>query len=402
MIRLSDTQYFYDPDEVSRIVGPYPSLSACISKYRREESLSNSCSKNFPYARKSYREIYRVLGVEHLQELLPAFETCLANDFEPSGLFKPAASEFHSTLSTIFAARWFLERGYAVSDCDILRGQERIFDLIACNSYNNFLVEVYSPRSWEGFDDFYEELRLALKHLDCPYNFSYRLNINLADPDYERGILHFKPWEFSEAMETPDRRFAVIKKIRGGVLGKLGTNTSPFEFDTDVTAKRTATRINIRVDDINQDLGRLPVRLFDGGYPLTGYSPERMFDRDLERKVVGKKLQRRQLPYEKPKDGVRVLLVDVTRLTFLTDEAQYPYYRKSFLDSIERHLLNRIGPERRVDLVMFAKMRLDPEVIFCCACGPDGESEIAAFVGDRRKLQVLRRSSEFVVAGPGF
>ena len=185
-------------------------------------------------------------------------------------------------------------------------------------------------------------------------------------------------------------------------LQRLRTDTSPFEFDTDVTAKRTATRINIRVDDINQDFGRLPVRLFDGGYPLTGYSPERMFDQVLQRKVVGKKLQRRQLPYEKPKDGVRVLLIDVTRLTFLTDEAQYPCYRKSFLDSIERHLLNRIGPERRVDLVMFAKMRLDPEIIFCCACGPDGESEMAAFVGDDRKLKVGRRSGEFVVAGQGF
>jgi hypothetical protein len=319
-----------------------------------------------------------------------------------SGLFKSAAPEFHSTLSTIFAARWFLERGYAVSNCDILRGQERIFDLIAYNSYNNYLVEVYSPRSWEGFDDFYEELRLALKHLDCPYNFSYRVNINLAAPDYDRGILHFKPWEFSEVMETAEHRFAVIKKIRGGVLGKLGTNTSPFEFDTDVTAKRTATRINIRVDDINQDLGRLPVRLFDGGYPLTGYSPERMFDRDLGRKVVGKKLQRKQLPYIKPKGGVRVLLVDVTRLRYVTDEAQFTYYRNSFLESIERHLLNRIGPERGVDLVIFAKMSLDPEIVFCCAFGTSGESEMAAFVGDARKIEIIRRSGEFVVASQRF
>lgn len=161
MTLINDTQYFYDPDEVSRIVGPYPSLSTCISKYRQEESLSNSCSKNFPYARKSYREIYRVLGIEHLQELLPAFETCLANDFEPSGLFKLAASDFHSTLSTVFSARWFLERGYVVNNCDPVRGRERIFDFIAGNSYNNFLVEVYCPRSWEGFHDFYEELRLA-------------------------------------------------------------------------------------------------------------------------------------------------------------------------------------------------------------------------------------------------
>jgi hypothetical protein len=153
---------------------------------------------------------------------------------------------------------------------------------------------------------------------------------------------------------------------------------------------------------VNQDLGRLPVRLFDGGYPLTGYSPERMFDRDLGRKVVGKKLQRKQLPYIKPKGGVRVLLVDVTRLRYLTDEAQFTYYRNSFSESIERHLLNRIGPERRVDLVMFAKMRLDPEIVFCCACGTRGESEIAAFLGDDRKPKVVRRSGEFVVAGQGF
>ena len=401
MIRLSDTQYFYDPEEVSRIVAPYPYLSSCMSKYRQEEGSSTTFSKNFPYARKSYREIYRVLGghYHYLQELLSAFETCLANDFEPTGLFKPAASQFYSMLSTVIVARWFLERGYAVSNCDIVRGQERIFDLIACNFHNNFLVEVYSPRSWEGFDDFYGELRLALKHLDCPYNFSYRVNIKLAEPDCERGSLHFKPWEFSEVMKTAESRFAVIKKIRVGVLDKLGTDTSPFEFDTDVTAKRTATRINIRVDDINQDLGRLPVRLFDGGCPLTGYPPERMFDRDLRRKVVGKKLQRKQLPYKKPKGGVLVLLVDVTRLTYLTDEARFTYYRNSFLESIERHLMDRIGPERGVDLVIFTKMSLDPEIIFCCACRPDGESEIAAFVGDRRKLQVLRRSGEFVVAG---
>jgi hypothetical protein len=399
MTRVNETQYFYDPDEVSRIVGPYPSLSTCISKYRREESLSNSCSKNFPYARKSYREIYRVLGVEHLQELLPAFETCLANDFEPVGLFKPAASEFYSTLSVVFAARWFLERGYAVSGCDTVRGQERIFDFIARSSDNTFLIEVYSPRSWEGFHDFYEELRLALKHLDCPYNFSYRVNINLAEPNYELGILHFNPRDFSDAMETPERRFSVIRKIRDSVSDRLGTDTLPFEFDTDVTAKRTATRINIKVDDINRELGRLPDRLLDGGcYSLTGYAPERMFDRDLGRKVVGKKLQRKQLPYKKLKGETRVLLVDVTRLTYLTDEVQFTYYRNSFLESIERHLMDRIGSERGVDLVIFAKMSLDSEIVFCCACGTGGEREMAAFVGEDRKLKIVRRSGEFVVA----
>lgn len=203
-------------------------------------------------------------------------------------------------------------------------------------------------------------------------------------------------------METPERRFAVIRTIRDSVLDNLVTDASPLEFDTDVTAKRTTTRINIRVDDINQDLGRLPVRLPGGYYSLTGHSPENMFERDLRRKVVGKKLQRKQLPYKKPKDGSRVLLVDVTRLTYLTDEAQYPYYRKSFLESIERHLMDRIGPERGVDLVIFAKMSLDPEIVFCCAFGTSGESEMAAFVGDYRKLKVIRRSGEFVVAGQEF
>ena len=401
MIRLSDTQYFYDPDDVSRIVEPYPYLRSCIAKYRREDSSSSNCSKNFPYVRKSYREIYRVLGghSEWLQELLPVLEKCLANEFEPTGLFRPAASEFYSTLSVVFAARWFLEREYGVSSCDTLRGQGRIFDFIARNSDNNFLIEVYSPRSWEGFHDFDDELRLALGHLDCPYDFSYRVNINLAEPDFERGILHFDPWDFSDAMETPERRFAIIRQIRESVLDKLGTAASPFAFDTDVAGKRTTTRVNLKVKNISQDLGRLPDRLGVGLSSLSGYAPERMFDHVLERKVAGKKLHRGQLPYEKPKDGVRVLLVDISRLTFLTDEPQHPAYQKSFLDTIERHLAERIGPEQQVDLIMFAKMSLDPQFVFCCACGSEGESQIAAFFGDGRKLQVLRRSSEFVVVG---
>jgi len=403
MISLSETPYFYDPDQITQIVAPYPYLHCSIEKYRREDSFSTSLSKNFPYARKSYREIYRVLGgdSEHLQELLPALETCLANDFEPIGLFKPAASDFSSTLSVVFAARWFLERGYAVSGCDTERGPGRIFDFIARNSDNNFLIEVYSPRSWEGFHDFDDELRLALGHLDCPYDFSYGVNINLAQPDFERGILHFDPWDFSEVMETPERRFAIIRQIREDMLDKLGAAASPFAFDTAVTGNRTTTRINIKVKDISRDLGRLPARLGVGFFSLTGYAPERMFDHVLQRKVVGKKLHRRQLPYKKPKDGVRVLLIDVSRLTFLTDEQQNPCYRKFFLDTIERHLLERIGPEQRVDLITFVKMNLDPQFVFCCARGADGESEIASFLGDGQKLEVLRRISEFVIAGQG-
>jgi len=366
-----------------------------------EESSSSHCSKNFPSARKSFREIYRILGSKHSQELLPALEKCLANDFEPIGLFKPAAAEFCSTLSVVFAARWFLERGYAVRGCDSQRGQERIFDFIARNSDNNFLIEVYSPRSWEGFHDFEDELRLTLGHIDCPYDFSYHVNINLAQPDFERGILHFDPWEFSEAMETPDRRFAIIRQIRDGVLEKLGTATSPFAFDTDVTGKRSTTRISIKVKDISRNLGRLPARSGLQFFSLSGYAPERMFDHVLQRRVVGKKLHRGQLPHKKPKDGVRVLLIDLTRLTFLTDEPQYPAYRKFFLDSIERHLLKRIGAEQAVDLIIFAKMSLDPQFVFCCASGADGESEITNFLGDGQDLKVLRRIGEFVIAGLG-
>jgi hypothetical protein len=208
------------------------------------------------------------------------------------------------------------------------------------------------------------ELRLTIGHLDCPYDFSYRMNVNLAQPDFERGILHFDPWDFSEAMETPEHRFSIIRQIREGVLDKLEATASPFVFDTDVTGNRTKTRINIKVEDISRDLGRLPSRLGAGFFSLTGYAPERMFDDVLQRKIVGKKLHRRQLPYKKPKDAVRVLLIDISRLTFLTNEPQHPAYRKFFLDTIERHLLERIGPEQAVDLIMFATMNLGSAVRF--------------------------------------
>jgi len=236
-------------------------------------------------------------------------------------------------------------------------------------------------------------------NLDCPYNFSYHVNINLAQPDFERGVLHFDPWDFSDVMEIPERRFAIIRQIRENVLNRLGADACPFAFDMDVAGRRTTTRISIKVKDINQDLGRLPDRLGIGFSSLTRYAPERMFDHVIQGKVVGKKLHRGQLPHEKPKDGVRVLLVDVMRLTFLTDEPLHPSYRKSFLDTIVRHLSQRIGAKQDVDLIIFAKMSLDPQFVFCCARGAFGEKEIAEFVGDGRKLRVLRRVGEFVIAG---
>jgi len=86
----------------------------------------------FPLLGKALVKIYRVLGVSHphLEELLPILEKCLANNFEPTGLFKPSASEFYSTLSTVLAARWFLGRGYSASSCDTARGQERVLTLL--------------------------------------------------------------------------------------------------------------------------------------------------------------------------------------------------------------------------------------------------------------------------------
>ena len=330
---------------------------------------------------------------------MPVLEKCLANNFEPIGLFKPAAVDFHSSLPVIFSAHWFLEHGYTVSSCESKREQEPIFDFSASNSNNNFLVEVFSPRTWEGLSDFNEELRLALLHLDCPYNFSYIVNIDISQSDFDRDILHFDPWDFSQVMKTPKSRFDIIGSIRKTVLDKLGTDASPFAFDTDVTGKRTIVRINVNIDNITHNLSRLPNRLGTLLNSLSDYAPEGIFDQVLRRNILNNKLQDKQLPNERPKDGIRVLLIDVTRLTFLADEFQHPTYQKSFLDSIEKHLLKRTGVGQGVDLIIFSKTRVVPQFVFCCACGAYAENEIAAFVGDDRQIQVLRRCGEFVVMG---
>jgi hypothetical protein len=136
MIRSSDIQYLYDPEAIAQLLKLYPLLERCIAQYQREESSGGSRSKYFPNARKSYREIYRVLGAQHykhLQWLLRVLETCLANNFKPEQLFKADASKFDSSLSVLYAAHWFLTRGYTVTNCDNTRGQLRIFDLAASN-----------------------------------------------------------------------------------------------------------------------------------------------------------------------------------------------------------------------------------------------------------------------------
>jgi hypothetical protein len=208
----------------------------------------------------------------------------------------------------------------------------------------------------------------------------------------------FDPWDFSEAMKTPDVRFDTIRDILKRVLDNLDAEASSFTLHKDVGGKRTTSRICLTIKNVTNVAGKLPSRGYYETTPLSGYAPEAMFCQVVKQNIIGK-LDRGQLPPERPSDGIRVLLIDIARLDFLTNEMQYPIYRELFLDSIARHLADRTGATRQVDLIIFASMNLVPQFVYCCACGANAESEIAAFVGDSKKLQVLTRHDDFLVAG---
>jgi hypothetical protein len=403
MTRSSKIQYLYDPDEVARILAPYRHLQLRLRSYQqKDEKHGAGRSKHFPYARKSCRAIYRVL--HSMAELLPVLEMCVKEDVEAPSLFKPAASDFWSGLSTTFLAYWFLKRGFVVESCDKRRGGARIFDVVARNAKNNFMVEVYSPREWQGLSDFMDELLEALLHLDWPYDFSFDVDIQRVRCDLGQGgapanSYYFNPWDFSAAMGTPKLRFNKIQDILNKVLANLGPQAPPFTINTDVQGAETTTTISLTLKDISRTTAGLPRRLCGAITPLDGYAPEIMFDKIVERNII-RKMDKGQLPSQGSKGAIRVLLVDLARLDFLDGlEERHPMYRKQFLDSIACHLSNKVGATRQADLVVFARMNLAPQFIFCCASGPDAQEEIAAFAGKNKKLQVLRRHDDFLVVG---
>jgi len=342
-------EYIYKPQDVEGVLKRYPSIYKKLGSPSQEGQIS----VGFPQCRKTGREIYRILSNQHyphLVELLKALDYCIANGWvQPALLRTQGRKEFDSSVSELFIAEFFLKRGFKVRGFEEDKKQKSIPDMLVTSEKESISVEVYCPRDWNGLEYFLEELMLGILHLDIPWDFSLEINMRLMHCfDSMGNILWFDPWKFSDAFDTPAKRWTKIGSILSQVETAITDHRTPKIIEC-LRDENLNILVEARENQARKSQGQMPNRrIFLHPPSITGYAPEGMFDQLVKRRVL-KKIQKGQTQ-SLPGNNIKALCVDISKLGY-RDEFFHPYYLQSFGKSIENHLdhNNNVG----VDIVAF-------------------------------------------------
>jgi len=331
-----DIEYIFEPEEIRKIIIDYDHLGNRIGDPNKEGIESTS----FPCARKSQRQIYRILTNQHypqLQELLTDLDLCLKSGWEQPKLLKTRYEpEFDSAVSELIVAVHFIKLGFGISGFDDRKMQDSVPDVLVSRENLQCVCEVYSPRDWDGLEYFKEDLRLSILHLDVPWDFKFTIEMNCIDHfDTNGSLLHFDPWQFSDTYSSPAARDAVIKPFIEeieDILKRPHTRT----LNRRMTDKSNNVLTKVKITNLRKSKCKLPSRFGTILTPtLTGYAPERMFARLIMRRVNNKLLRNQTKAI--CEGDLKALFIDVSNLAYVS-QFGHEYYQKSFLASISRHL----------------------------------------------------------------
>lgn len=329
-----DLEYLFDPEAVAGILQLCPSL-----RQRLPDPADEGREAIHFKARKTARQIYRILSNQHyahLQRLLETLEFCLTSGYEQPKLLKTRArQDCGSALAELFVAEFFIRHGFNVKGLEQEKGSTSVPEMVVELGALSLSVEVYSPRDWGGLDDFQDELRLGIRYLDIPWDFRFKIRTELLEKfDSDGKLLHFDPWQFSDAFENPRQRLAKIVPILSDIQTSL---TGSRENRTIWRADENHNILTeIQIEKIRESQHHLPCREgFELSISQGGYAPEGMFDQVIERRVL-KKIKKGQAQ-SLPGKHVRALFVDLSRLGY-SSEFEHPWYLRRFQQSVEKHL----------------------------------------------------------------
>jgi hypothetical protein len=339
-------EYLFQPDEVNEIIQNH----TCIKEKINNPSKEGTTSESFPLARKSSREIYRILCNQHyphLQELLKDLEFCMSKGWQQPRILQTCSmEEFNSLLSELTVALHFAKIGSEIKSYDDKKTQESVPDLMVVKGDLSCICEVYSPRDWDEVEYFKEDLRLSILHLDIPWDFDFSIRIDMKDHFDEKGNLkYFDPWQFSDCYVNSIYR---SKKITPVIyeIGDLFNNSTKIIKKIIDEPNNTITEIIFK--QISPSQFDLPAR--EGsiiGPSLTGYSPEGMFDRLIQRRIRSK-IKKAQT-YTISDVDLRALFVDISYLGYV-HQFYHTCYQKRFIESIKNYF---DFDSLKVDMVIF-------------------------------------------------
>lgn len=327
---MKRTAYLFDPSDVVQVLRGLPSLGAALGDPAREGEPSTA----FPLARKSERQIYRILAndhYEHLAELLRSLDYCLARGFtQPSLLRTRARSNFDSAVSELGAAEHFLLRGFVIEGLDVQRSSEPVPEFLASQGELQIAVEVYRPVEWEGLPALTDQLVETLKSLDVPLDYRFEVQVEQLDRFNEHGELRsVHPAELARQL-TSSRLAAIIDPLLEEITQQLRADVPDLQVQND--EQDLNIRVSVGVSDVTSSQSTLPAR-WGAISPLglTGYAPEAMFDR-----LVSARVRRKAARGQGRVAGrLAILIVDLAA-SQVTTQLSSPAYLEDFVKSMRR------------------------------------------------------------------
>lgn len=327
---LTHSQNFlFDPGAIAEHLSSLPYLRSVL-----ENDPDVSQSSGFKLARKSPRQIYGMLAnahFQHLADLLKTLDFCLGRGFSQPTIVRTRASRpFAASLAELYAAEYFLLKGFAVEGTDGTKGQESVPDMIVKGHGIKLAVEVYCPRIWDGISNLSDGIRDALMNLDMAYDYQFKIRLQGDRTGTKNPMPIPHPWELSDFL-TPALCEDIIRASCDAFSSNLSSPTVKIELNwpgPDLNLKMSLSARGIKVSS-----GNFPQRSgIINGLTQSGHAPEGIFDRLLDKYVRSKARKKQAVGHS----SLSALVVDLSHYS-LRSELAHSYYRGKFQESIQKH-----------------------------------------------------------------
>lgn len=336
--RARRIEFLFDPDDAARTIAGLPSLAALLG----DPHFEGEQAVNLPGARRSGRELYRVLGnthYEHLARLLATLDACAGAGFtQPELLRTRGRRPFVEGLAELHAAEHFRLQGRAISGFDDKKGNDSVPDILVEGNGVTAVVEVYCPQAWPGLAAYTDAIRDRVKNLDRGFDFAFRIEHEQLE-QFGTGmrLLHLHPGDLSDGLDE-QARLRAIGTLITELEAALDAGVPPrarFEFP----AINLATTIELT--GVTPPSTRVPARGGVVGGPDTGtHRPEMMFA-DIVARVIDK-LEKGQAVDVVP-GAVPVLVVEMSQSDLASELLHEDFYVPEFGRTLDAQLTDLHG-----------------------------------------------------------
>lgn len=326
--------YLFLPDHVRNRLESFPALKGAL----RDPEKEGAPSQAFPNARKSGRQIYRVLANDHfphLLELLERIDHCMSQGFLLPTLTRTSGgSNFESGLAELRTAEQLLEAGWTLEELEITRDQESVPEFLVFKNGHTAVVEVYCPRTREGLDQFMDRLMHEAKDLDRALDFRFEVEVEQLNRFDEQGhLLHVNPQELARGLDQSTRQ-RLEKALTSEIRDQLDAGQTDCRAEVDDATLNI--KASLQLSDVARSQSDLPARRGSISPPgFSGYAPEAIFDRLVSGGIRRKALKRQGPGSEAASDSI--LVVDMS-CSDLADYLDQPAYIEDFKKSLLDHL----------------------------------------------------------------